>query len=305
MSRSSRRISTRLGLTTCLVTALGLAGAGGASAATTIGQLAPGTATATCNTGPVDLVQPTVNGGSNYVVPAGGVAITSWSTNAAAGAGQQLKMKVFRRVGNTNTFTVVAHDGPRSLTPGTVNTFAVNIAVQPGDFVGLNDQNAGTSNNACFFDVPGEIGNLANGAPNDVADGQNANMLDGDSDSRLNISAVVGSKTSNDFDITKVKKNKKKGTAILTVDVPGPGELSLAGPGVKAQRAGGATISKDVTKAGNVTLKVKAKGAKKEKLSDTGKVKVKAQVTFKPAAANGDVAGDPNTEPKKIKLIDK
>ena len=44
-------------------------------------------------------MQPTVTSGNTYVVPAGGVAITSWSTNAAAGAGQQLKMKVFRKIG--------------------------------------------------------------------------------------------------------------------------------------------------------------------------------------------------------------
>jgi len=86
--------------------------------------------------------------------------------------------------------------------------------------------------------------------------------------------------------------------------VPGPGQLSLRGAGLKPQRAGGATISKQVTEAGKVKLRIKAKGAKKGKLLDTGKVKVKAKVTFKPSATGGDVAGDPNTDTKKIKLID-
>ena len=34
-------------------------------------------------------------------------------------------------------------------------------------------------------------------------------------------------------------------------------------------------------------------------LLDTGKVKVKAKITFKPAATGGDVAGDPSTDPRK------
>src|SRR5690349_11974391 len=64
--------------------------------------------------------------------------------NAAVGAGQTLKLKVFRYL-HGSIYLVVAHDGPRSLTPGVINTFEVSIPVQAGDVIGLNDQNASTA----------------------------------------------------------------------------------------------------------------------------------------------------------------
>ena len=309
MSRSTHHFQARLGITTCFVAALGLASAATASAATTIGQLAPGTPPpATClevafddNT---EYLQPTVASGASYVVPPNGGAITSWSTNKAAGAGQTLKLKVWRKVGDPGKYQVVGHDGPRDLGPGTIKTFATNIPVQPGDVIGMTVV-LDSTDTACWFDSPGN--NVL--APNVFGDFNDGATADFDptnpiTDARLNLSAVVALKASNDFEISKVKKNKRKGTATLTVNVPGPGELSLGGTGVKPQRAGGATISKAVEAAGPVKLKVKAKGSKKAKLLNTGKVKVKAQVTFKPSVGSADLPGDPNTEPKKIKLVD-
>jgi hypothetical protein len=76
--------------------------------------------------------------------------------NAAVGAGQTLKLKVFRYL-HGSIYLVVAHDGPRSLTPGVINTFEVSIPVQAGDVIGLNDQNASTAKNACEFQgTPGD-----------------------------------------------------------------------------------------------------------------------------------------------------
>ena len=108
-------------------------------------------------------------------------------------------------------------------------------------------------------------------------------------------------KTSNNFSFGKLKKNKKKGTAKLTVDVPGPGTVSLAGKGVKAQRPRSGeriTAAKAVTEAGTVTFPIKAKGKKKSKLQSTGKVKLKVKVTYTPSGGAAD------TETKPVKLID-
>lgn len=103
----------------------------------------------------------------------------------------------------------------------------------------------------------------------------------------------------NDFTLGKVKKRKNKGIALLTVDVPGPGTLALTGAGIKAQRSsGGAMASKAVAAAGPVTLRVKAKGAKKAKLNDKGSVKVKAKVSYTPT---GGTPGEIST--RRIKLI--
>jgi hypothetical protein len=107
--------------------------------------------------------------------------------------------------------------------------------------------------------------------------------------------------TSNDISFGKLKKNKDKGTAVLSVNVPGPGTLTLGGTGVKPQRHArlDGTVSKAVTSAGVAKLKVKAKGAKKKKLLETGKVKVKLKVTFTPTG------GAPKVETRRAKLIDR
>jgi len=121
---------------------------------TTIGQLAPGTSpSAYCRSPSYDEVQPTVATGRGYVVPAGGV-ITSWSTNAAAGAGQQLELKVFRNVSGT-TFAVVGVDGPHALVPGRIDTFSAHVPVAAGDVIGLQDRSGTAAPDACVFRAPG------------------------------------------------------------------------------------------------------------------------------------------------------
>jgi hypothetical protein len=292
-------VKTAVGLVALLAS---LAAASSAAAETTIGQLAPGTPSADCNISPSDALQPTVTSGNSYVVPAGGVAITSWSTNAAAGSGQMLEMKVFRKVGGGTTYQVVGHDGPRLLTGGTINTFPVNVPVQAGDVLGFNDVDAATVNSACIFAVPGESNIRRDG---NLGDGQSGDFSQSDMGYRNNISAVVGFKPSNKFSFGAVKKRKGKGTAALAVEVPGPGTLSLSGKGIKSLRLGtGASASLTVTKAGTVSLSIKPRGKAKRKLNVRGKVKVKAKVTYTPnGTASGDVVGDPKTLTQRIKLI--
>ena len=95
----------------------------------------------------------------------------------------------------------------------------------------------------------------------------------------------------NDFSFGKVKKNKRKGTAKLTVKVPGAGELDLAKTKkVKAD-------DESAEDAGKEKLSIKPKGKAKKKLNTKGKAKVKAEVTYTPAG------GSPNTEDKEIKLV--
>ena len=180
------RVREWAALVTGLATLLLLPGAASA-APVTIGQLAPGTSpSANCVVSPFDSLQPTVTSGNTYVVPVGGAVVTAWSTNAAAGAGQMLKMKIFRPAGG-DTYTVVGHDGPRALTPSTVNTFSTRIPVQPGDVLGENDVNASSVPNACTFDVSGENNQERNG---DLADGMSGTFF-ADTGTRQNVTAVV------------------------------------------------------------------------------------------------------------------
>jgi hypothetical protein len=104
------------------------------------------------------------------------------------------------------------------------------------------------------------------------------------------------------FSLGKVKRHKRKGTATLSVDVPGPGTLVLTGKGLVKQRPGGASravriAAKTVSAAGKVTLRVKSKGKKRRKLNRAGKVRVKAKVMFT------NTGGVPLTKAKRVKLV--
>jgi hypothetical protein len=110
--------------------------------------------------------------------------------------------------------------------------------------------------------------------------------------------SIVIRSASSRFSFGKVKRNFDKGTAKLKVNLPGPGTLSLRGKGVVSQRPLGsrALASKTVGAAGQQTLTIRAKGAKKKRLNRTGKVKVKAKVFF-------SIAGGLTTkQTKKITL---
>jgi hypothetical protein len=161
---------------------------GSASAATTIGQVAPSTPAVDCGENQ-DLLQPTVTSGNAYIVPAGTGAITSWSTNADADADQMLTMKVFRKVADPATYQVVGHDGPRPLNSGVLNTFPASVAVMPGDVLGLHvpsDPSPGSP--SCRFSAPGDTYLFKSG---NLADGQQDVFAPGIANFRSNVSAVV------------------------------------------------------------------------------------------------------------------
>ncbi len=139
-----------------------------AQAQVTVGQLATPDPPALCTGGPNDIIQSSLADGNSYVVPAAGV-ITSWSTEAASGAGQRLKLKVYRPLGGTS-FLVVGADGPRSLTPAVLDTFPIDIPVQAGDLIGLNDENAPEAPNACLMSTTesGDIFGASTSPPAEV-----------------------------------------------------------------------------------------------------------------------------------------
>jgi hypothetical protein len=148
--------------------------------------------------------------------------------------------------------------------------------------------NAGSATN-CTFSAPGETFLFR---PSSAGESGDFFTI---ADLRANVSAVV--EPDNRFVLGSVNRNKKKGTATISVeDIPNPGELALSGKGVKTASTGGAVIAKPVSAPGDVKLKIRAKGKKKRKLNENGKVKVTVNVTFTPTG------GDPNTQSRKLKL---
>jgi hypothetical protein len=240
-----------------------------------------------CGNG-LDLIQPTVSSGNPYVVPnTGGVTswtVTSWTTLGGGGP-EQRAFKVFRKIAEPATYEVVAHDGPRALTPGGTagNTFRTALPVRAGDVLGVHMTTIGQ----CSIDVTDSF--LL--ATTDLGDGQSGSF--GSVIGRLEVEAVVT--PTSDFTQSGLQRNKKKGTATLTFNVPNPGELTASGNGVKASSAGRAVITKSVT-AGPAQLLIKAQGKKKGKLNQTGKIKLNVAVSYTPTG------GDPSTQSIKVKL---
>jgi hypothetical protein len=99
---------------------------------------------------------------------------------------------------------------------------------------------------------------------------------------------------SNVFTLGKLKRNKKKGTATLTVNLPQPssGTLTLEGKGLKRKIA---AIAGEATK----RFKVASKGGVRKALRKRGKRKVKIKVTYTPT---GNASA---TLTRKTKLVRK
>jgi hypothetical protein len=159
-----------------------LAAAASSASAATIGQVSPSTDLA-CQAG-FDWVQAASAGNPSYEVPSGGKTITSWSTNAWTNAGEKMEFKVFRPTGAHGGYSVVGHDGPRDLAPGTTNTFPVNIPVKPGDLLGLHTTTTGPcdSNGASMDTVDSLFGDLGDAGSGTFTPNER---------SLLNVSAVV------------------------------------------------------------------------------------------------------------------
>ncbi|HEU4739611.1 MAG TPA: hypothetical protein VFS54_11115 [Solirubrobacterales bacterium] len=76
------------------------------------------------------------------------------------------------------------------------------------------------------------------------------------------------------------KLNKAKGTATLSVKIPGAGTVTASGNGVvKAKKS-----AKKAKKAKTLKLTIKTKGKAKKQLAEEGTAKVKVKVTFKPTS---------------------
>lgn len=91
----------------------------------------------------------------------------------------------------------------------------------------------------------------------------------------------------------KLTLNKKKGTAKLAIEVPGPGTLTAVAKGKKKTVRKAALAAAGV---GTVKVPLKPTGLGKKALNATGKLKVRIDVTFTPTG------GAANTQTYKVTL---
>jgi hypothetical protein len=96
-------------------------------------------------------------------------------------------------------------------------------------------------------------------------------------------------KARNFFTIGKLKKNRKRGTATLSVSIPEPGTLVASAKGVKK-----ATVK--AARGGTVKLPLKAAGKGLKRLNGKGRLKFRLKVAYSP------VGGDTNTQQRRLRL---
>jgi len=150
--------------------ALGLLAApSGAAAATVIGQAQDGS---TCSAGTGEDTVQLASAGPSYVVPTGAWLITDWSTQASASVDGNLALEVWRPTTTAGSYVLVGISPAQTVTAGSgVNTFtlAQQIAVQPGDLLGLRV--TGIAGCATFTGnfTGGDAYGLAGGTPTPTA----------------------------------------------------------------------------------------------------------------------------------------
>jgi hypothetical protein len=189
-----------------------------------------------------------------------------------------------------DSFLAVAHDGVHPLAPAASNAFSVNIAVQAGDVLGI-DSSGTNFPTACGFVVPGETGERATGAVTPPNDGETGTFVP-DPGNRINLSAEF--EPSNAFSLASTTRNKKKGRATITVDVPGPGTVFLFGKGARPRQTSLATET-----GGSVSLVVIARGKVAKKLRKRGRASVSPTISFTPSG------GTPASQSETLKLVRK
>ena len=261
-----------------LVSAVVLAIAPGAGASVVIGQLPPGPPSPNCTTSGVDYLQPSITAGNLYVARQAGT-ITSWTTNSF-GAGATYVLKVFRRTTDPDAFQVTTHSAPHTLSAG-LNTVPVSLPVKSGDMLGYNESGPP---NSCAFTEPGDnvlmrVGNLSDGA---------AGTFTPQSDVRLNLTAVLV--PDNGFTLGGITRDRKRGTATITVTTSNPGLVTMAGKGLKKHG------SRTLAVAGPLSFPVAAVGRTKRRLQRKGRVRLPLTVTFFPTG------GDPSSQTIHLKL---
>jgi hypothetical protein len=193
-----RRLSLLVGLVFAALPA------GSALADTTIGQT--GVSSIDCGGGPG------AGADTNYVVPAGGGTITSFSfASTAANTNEQVDFLVLQHVSGTS-YRVVGKTGPQTLAgTGAVETFPAHISVQAGEILGFW---FGTTLHNCVRTVASGGGVLA--TPRGMADpGLNATLDFPNSSSALDLNESATLVPDADLALTDVPAN-------MTVNATGP-----------------------------------------------------------------------------------
>jgi hypothetical protein len=224
--------------------------------------------------------------------PVSGV-VTSWSTLGGSGTVGTFgtpRLRILREAAG-GAYTAV-RSGPVTSIPTSLGHPLITLSLSPGlpisqgDLVGI-DQPSGT------YLADRSLSGYTYGVWTTVlADGA-TRTPDANGSRELLFQATI--EPTDTFTVGTVTRNKKKGTAALSLTLPNAGDLTASGKGAKIAAGGAAAISKAVG-AGAAQLLVKAKGKQRKTLNSSGKVKLNVAITYTPTG------GTPYTQSIKVKL---
>jgi hypothetical protein len=268
-----------------------IATAGAAQGAVTIGSnLASATSgtsyncSAACTTANLALTTDVAPNG--LTSPMNGT-VTSWRTKSGS-TGNPLQLRVLTPV-SALTYTGAGTSAIGTTTGGGIDgPFATSLPIKIGDAIGINNPNSAL----IFSDNPAGIQIYWN-VPQ-LADASTRAGLTRNATETL-VQATVEPTNTLGLSAQPVR-NKKRGTATLTISVPNPGQLDFSGTGINVAET---AAVKTVTAPGPVKFLISATGKKRKKLNRKGKVGVTATFTFTPTG------GAASTQSKSLKLTKK
>jgi hypothetical protein len=164
---------------------------GKAGAATQLGQVSPPEPFLSPSGNFVQLQTATIP----YTVPPPGGVITGWSQTGSAedGSAGSGRFQVWRQVGMTTDFSLVARSDLESFTAGILNFFATRVPVSGGEILGLRSENAASR-------YGGESGdNVLELSGGDPAPGETRSAAGApEPETLVNVSAVLEADTDGD-----------------------------------------------------------------------------------------------------------
>jgi hypothetical protein len=206
--------------------------------------------------------------------------VTSWSFKSGSAGGNPIRLRVLRQTSGGTVFPVFTGAGTSAPVPaaiGVVGPNATSLPIKAGDSVGLDffaslvEANTPGARQAFWIMPP-------------LADGSTRQSNSTFENGEVMVQATV--EPTNTITLGAITRNKKKGTATVTITVPNAGQLSYAGTGVTV------TGPASVAAPGDVQLTVKATGKKAKKLKRKGKASVSFGTTFTPNFGAASITPD-------------
>ncbi len=209
--------------------------------------------------------------------------VSAWLYRAAGSAAALISLRVLHPNGGLS-LTGAGTSSSVPVVGGVQGQFGTNLPIGIGDAIGVNANGAEIVATGVLAATQGSW------TLPPLADGGTRNATVG-ADAETEVQAII--QPTNTVSFGAIRRNKRKGTASVRIEVPNAGTLKYSGVGVVGSGPG------SIDAPGEILISVKARHKKLKRLKKKGSAWVSPQVTFAP------IAGDAGTTIGKLKLIRK